>query len=159
MFFRLLFLGIVFIVSNGANAAQRSMVNFELLQDQQVQNHGYVLVSEKLKAWNKGLQTSYLKLQCKPLPTGKTEKLLSTVNLFDGLRVTHQKLNGSIVLTVELSKVKPRLVEIRKLSAGECIDLAPILTKTVETYKIADNKGTESIYTFGQSMQVKLSVN
>ncbi len=156
---RMLFIGVLLVLSSHVGATQRLMVNFELIQDKTIQEQGYVLVSDKLKTWNKGLQTSYLKLQCKQLNSGKTEKQLSTVSLFDGLQVTHQRVEDFIELTVTVNKVKPRFIEIRKLAANECQEMSPIVTKTTETYKVAAKTGLNGSYPFGQFKTFKYSVN
>tara|TARA_R110001592_G_scaffold89734_1_gene263724 strand:+ start:188 stop:703 length:516 start_codon:yes stop_codon:yes gene_type:complete len=159
MLIRLLCIGVLFILSNTVGATERLMVNFELKQDSNIQEQGYVLVSNNLKTWNKGLQKSYLKLKCKQLGSGKTEKLLSTVDLFDGLKVSHQRLGDSIEFTVVLSKVQPRYIEIHKLAVDECKDLSPIVTTTVETYRFMAKKGLNESHPFGSLMTFRNSVN
>jgi len=159
MLIRILFIAVLLIVGNAVGAKERLMINFELMQDKVIVEQGFVLVTSTLRGWNKGMQTSYLKLTCKPLANGKVEKLFSTVNLFDGLKVTHQKLGDSIELTVVLNNVTSRFNEIHNLPANQCKDMSPVLTTTVETYQFDTKKGVLESRAFGDSMIFTHTVN
>ena len=106
----------------------------------------------KQHTWSKGLQRSYLKLRCKQLESGKTEKLLSTVDHFDGFRVTHQLAENEVVLTVVRTIVQPRLTEIRALAKNECKDLSPIVTTTTLSFTLPAVDGNTESCPFGENM-------
>ncbi|TMM47715.1 hypothetical protein [Colwellia ponticola] len=159
MSIRLVFIGLLFIVSTAVDAKERLMINFELMENKTMIEQGSVLVTKKLKGWNKGMQTSYLKLACKPLANGKVEKLYSTINFFDGLKVTHQQVGDTIELMVKRSKVTSRFTEIHNLPANQCKDMVPVLTTTVETYQFGIKKGIKDSRPFGDSMTFHYHVN
>ena len=100
---------------------------------------GIVHVSRITRTWSNCLQRSYLKMRCKSRESGKIEKLYSTEDHFHGLRVTHQLQDKQIKLTVVQTNVQPRLLEIRSVLKDECKNLAPIVTKTSETYRFSVN--------------------
>lgn len=158
MFIRILFVGLLLIVSTAVDAKERLMINFELIQGKVVVDKGSVLVTKKLKGWNKGMQASYLKLACKTLANGKVEKLYSTINYFDGVKVTHQKIGDTIELMVKRSKVTSRFTDIHKLSANQCKDMAPVLTTTIENYTFGTQKGITESRAFGDSMTFNYNV-
>lgn len=158
MFARLLSIGVLIFISSVACANERLAIQFTLMLDEALIHKGSILVSPKISGWNKGLKKSYLKLRCKELPDGSIEKSLSTVDLFDGLQLTQQKINDSIELNVVLSNVKPRLLEIKKLAKNECVDLSPVVTKTTEKYNFVATKGTKEPQLFGTSMIFKANI-
>ena len=95
---------------------------------------GNILVSQELHTWSKWLKRSYLRLRCQQTETGKTQKLYSTVDHFDGLSVSHQLAGNNIELKVVHSMVKPRLAEIHALPKNECKDMSPIVTTVSQNY-------------------------
>ncbi|MFT6900121.1 MAG: hypothetical protein ACJAXS_000276 [Colwellia sp.] len=159
MFIRLLFTGVLFGLSQQISATDKLIVNFELMQDKSLQSQGNVLITSKLTTWNKGLRSSYLQLKCRKLENGKTEKLFSSIDYFDGLKVTHQMLNDEVELTVVHSRVRPQAIEIHKLPDDECKDMSPIVTTTVETYKFKAKKSLTESYSFGKNMTFSYSLN
>ncbi|MBA6262342.1 hypothetical protein [Colwellia sp. Bg11-12] len=159
MFKRLLFIGVLFALSQQVSATDKLIVNFDLKQEKSVRSQGNVLVTSKLTTWNKGLRSSYVQLKCRQLENGKTEKLFSSIDYFDGLKVTHQMLNDEVELTVVHSRVKPQAIEIHKLPDDECKDMSPIVTTTVETYKFMAKKGLTESYPFGKNMTFSYSLN
>ena len=152
MITRLLLLGILLTVTISASAAERFSLKIDLAQGEKVVERGRALVSQKQRTWSKGLQRSYLKLRCKQLESGKTEKLLSTVDHFDGFRVTHQLAENEVVLTVVRTIVQPRLTEIRALAKNECKDLSPIVTTTTLSFTLPAVDGNTESRPFGENM-------
>jgi len=131
MTMRLLLLGMLLTTTTYAGAVERFFsLKFELIHNPKTIERGNVIVSKEPHTWSKGLKRSYLRLRCNQLESGKTEKLLSTVDLFAGLRVTHQLVGSNIELTVVRNIVQPRMVEIRALAKNECKDLYPAVTTT-----------------------------
>ena len=152
MFARFLLLGILITATTFVSATERFSMSFELTQSDKMIERGRALISGKQRTWSKGLQRSYLKLRCNQLQSGKTEKLLSTVNHFAGLRITHQIAGDKVELSVVRSVVTPRLVEIRALARNECNDLSPIVTTTTKTYSFPAADGINESSPFGESL-------
>lgn len=157
MLIRILFVGVL-LLSHTVESKERLMINFELMQDKVMVEQGFVLVTKRLRGWNKGMQASYLKLTCKPLANGKVEKLFSTINYFDGIKVTHQKVGDTIELMVKRSKVTSRFTEIHNLPTNQCKDMAPVITTTVENYTFGTQKGVTESRPFGSSMTFNYNV-
>lgn len=151
MIIRFILLGIL-LASTHASAAERYRLQIDLRQGETIIERGRALVTEKQRTWSKGLQRSYLKLQCKQLESGKKSKSLSSVDHFAGLRVTHQLVKDNVELTVVRIAVQPRMAEIHALTKNECKDLLPIITKTTLTYSFPAGNGNSEARPFGESM-------
>jgi hypothetical protein len=115
-------------------SAERFLLSFELLEGEKTLEKGKAIISQNKRTWQKGLQRSFLKLDCQQTKTGEMKKLYSTVDFFTGLRVTHQLVESNIEINVARTIGKPRVTEIRALPAEECIELAPFIDTTVQSY-------------------------
>ena len=133
---RFFLFAIILTTTASATAGERLLMNFEIVSGANTLHWGKVFVTEKKSSWSKGLKRSYLKLRCQQKDTEGMRKTYSTVDLFDGLRISHQRVENKIKLTVILSTVKPRLTEIRALSRDECKDMSPIVTSVTKSYNI-----------------------
>jgi len=158
MITRLLLLGVLLNTMTSASAAERFSLKFDLTQDEIVIERGSTLVSQKQRTLSKGLKRSYLKLRCNLKESGKTEKLLSTVDHFAGLLVTHQTAENEVVLTVVRTVVQPRLVEIRALEKHECKDLSPIVTTTTLSFSMPAEDGKTESRPFGENMNFRATL-
>lgn len=134
----------------GAHAAERFLLDFEFTAGKKTLERGKAIVTPKKHTWNKGLERSFLKLDCGLTKSGKMKKLYSTVDYFTGLRVTHQLAENNIEITVVRTKVQPRLTEIRALSEEECKDLAPIISTTTQTYIFPAKHGVDESHSFDE---------
>ena len=158
MIIRFLLFAIFLILTTSVIAAEQLLLDFKLSQGERKIEAGKALVSQKLNIWSKGVKRSYLKLRCKQLESGKTEKLYSTVDHFDGLQITHQLVDGKVELIVVRNTVQPRLAEIRRLSKKECRDMFPIVSTTTETYSLAAKGGINESRSFGDNMTFWASI-
>ena len=158
MLTRLCVFGISLLLSHTASANEKFMINFELLQGKTQLEQGSLPTSKKLVGWNKGRQKSYLRLSCNQQDNGNAEKLLSTIDLFDGLKITQKTLGDLIELTVVFNKVTSSNLAIRALDKNECVELAPTVDTITETYRFVAHKGLEQDQPFGQFMTFKSSI-
>ena len=131
---RYLLLGMCLMMTSPLVAAERTLIDFELIKGKIVIENGRLLVSEKPRTWSQGLKRSYLKLGCRQLESGRVEKRYSNVDYFSGFSVKHRIVDNTLALIAERSSVKSRLKEIRALAKDECKELAPIVTTTKQTY-------------------------
>ncbi|MFW2373270.1 MAG: hypothetical protein ACN4GM_09120 [Gammaproteobacteria bacterium] len=152
MIIRLLLLASFITMAGNANATQRFVLDFSLIQGETKIESGKLVATKKFNTWSKGVKRSYLKLRCHQNTTGKIEKLYSTVDYFDGLTISHQLLAGKVELTVVRNSVQPRLLEIRALSRTECKDMSPVVSTTSETYSFPANDGLSESRPFGENM-------
>lgn len=152
MIIRFLLFTIFLITTTSAIAAEQLLLDFKLSQGERKIEAGKVLVSQKINIWSKGVKRSYLKLRCQQLESGKTEKLYSTADHFDGLQITHQLVEGKVELIIVRNTVQPRLAEIRGLSKKECREMSPIVRTTTETYSLAVKDGINESRPFGENM-------
>lgn len=151
-------IGILLTVPFSANASDRFVLDFRITQGESKVVSGKALVSQKMNTWSRGVKRSYLKLRCQQQKSGSTEKLYSTVDLFDGLQITHQLVGSKLELTVVRSSVQPRLLEIRALSKHECGDLSPIVTNTTESYSFSAKDGVNETRSFGELMTFRANI-
>lgn len=159
MIIRFLLFAILFTATVSASATEQFLVNFELVRDgSSVLERGKLLVSEKPHTWSKGLKRSYLKLRCQQTETGKMQKLYSTVDLFDGLSVSHQLVANNVELTVVSSAIKPRLAEIHALSKSECKEMSPIVTTVSQKYIFPATDGTKDSWSFSENNTFQVTI-
>lgn len=152
MFKRLLVLSMFLATGALVYAGSPYVLNFDLSSNHNQVYRGEINVSNNTHTWSKGLQRSYLRLRCHPQESGKMEKLYSTVDHFAGFRVTHQLVEKNIEITATYSNVQPRLVEIRALPKGECMDLSPVVSTTTEVYSFPAKEGVDESLPFGKGM-------
>lgn len=154
-----IFVFIIFLsMALPAYSAQLYLLDFDLYQGEKLIDRGKTTVSSNSHSWNRGLTRSYLKLKCNPQRTGKTEKLLSTVDLFSGLHVTHKLVGEQIEVSIKYTTVKPRLVEIRALPGEKCENLAPIQSSISENYSYAARNTTMESRKFGKNMNFRVKI-
>ncbi|MDT8385052.1 MAG: hypothetical protein RRB22_11610 [Gammaproteobacteria bacterium] len=149
---RFLLLAALFATTVSAHAADRFLMDFELLQGDKLIERGKAIVSQKQYTWNKGIQRSFLQLSCQRTASGKMEKVYTSVEYFTGVSVTHQLLGETIELAVLHRVVQPRLAEIRALSAEACEELSPRVTTTTQTYHLPAKDNGEASFGFGKDM-------
>ncbi len=119
-----------------AQAAERSVLRFQLLDGTRVLESNLAVVADETRTWSRGLDRSYLRQRCHTLESGAVERRLSTENLFSGMRIKH-RLNGDhIEVEVTRNVVKPVLTEIRQTPKGECRDLEPVATVQQRSYRL-----------------------
>lgn len=155
---RFLLLVALFAITISAHAADRFLMDFELLQGDKLIERGKAIVSQKQYTWNKGIQRSFLQLSCQRTASGKLEKVYSTVEYFTGVSVTHQLLEETIEFTVLRRVVQPRLAEIRALSADECEELSPLVATTTQTYRLPTTSNGEASFDFGKEMSCRVKL-
>lgn len=158
MYKRILLLGLLFCTSHNLYAAERYLLRFEITQGVQKVDSGKTYITKKKDTWSRGLRSSYLVLSCHHKDDRMMEKRFSTVDHFDGLRISHQLDGDQVILEVVRNKVKPRLTEIRALPRNSCKDLAPIVTSHKANYRLAANDGITEIHPFGEGMSIKFSL-
>lgn len=141
----------LFSTSVSICAAERVLMNFEFLAGGKIINQGNAIVSIKKKTWKKGLQRNFLKLSCRPNESGNIKKAYSTIELFTGLKITHQLIEKNIELTVVRTVGQPRVAEIRALPEGKCEDLSPLFTTTTQTYTLPVKNGLNESRPFDES--------
>lgn len=149
MVIRFMLLGIILTTAASVTAGELLLMNFELASGKSTLHRGKVFITEKKSTWSKGLKRSYLKLRCeqKGNDTEGVRKLYSTVDLFDGLSISHQRAENKVILTVVRSAVKTRLAEIRALSRNECKDMSPIVSSVTKSYNFpADGSGETMLF-------------
>ena len=150
---------LIFLPSmNTLGAAERLYIQFELSQKDVVINRGNDHATHKPHSWNRGLSSSYLRLRCEQVETGKFKKMYSLVDHFSGLRVTHRLVEDSIEVTVYHSVVQNRRAEIHDLPKHQCRELAPIVTVVKETYNFPAKTGLNEVRKFGENMNFRLAV-
>ena len=142
---RFLLFVIMLTTMASATAGEFLLMNFELVSGANVLHRGKLFITEKTDSWSKGLRRSYLKLRCEQKSPEGMLKTYSTVDLFDGLTISHQLVKNKVNLTVTLSSVKPRLIEIRALSRDECRDMSPIITSQTRAYSFAAAASGETL--------------
>lgn len=155
MAMRYVVFGMLMAVAAAPLAAERFLMNFELIQGENKVEWGRTFVSHKPYTWSKGLRRSYLRLRCKADASGKVQKLYSTVDHFAGLRITHKLIGERVEVTVIRDVVQSRLAEIRAVPKGACKELAPIVTTTTETYAFPAQDESSVSQPFGEAMAFK----
>ena len=155
---RFLLFGIFLTVATSAIAEEQFLVNFELVKGGTIVERGKILVSEKPHIWSKGLKRSYLKLHCQQKETGGVQKLYSTVDLFYGLSVSHQRVEDNIQLTVVRSMIKPRLAEIHALAKNECSDMSPVVSKVTQTYSYSAKATFNEQRPFSEDISFRVTI-
>lgn len=135
-----------------AYSAQRYLPEFDLYQREKLIHRVKTTVSTKSHTCNRGLSKSYLKLKCNPHQNTKTEQLLSTVDLFSGLRITRKLVGEQPEVSVRYTTLKPRLVQIQALPKDKCENLEPIETSTHEFYSYAATISNNDSRKFGNNM-------
>ncbi|MCW9013132.1 MAG: hypothetical protein OQL06_05055 [Gammaproteobacteria bacterium] len=158
MFIRLLLLGIFFTSPISASGAERYILDFKLNQGQKKIEWGKSFVTSKKYTWNKGLKRTYLKVRCEQQASGKTQKSLSLIDQFSGLRITHQLEGNEVKLTVVRDVVQPRLTEIRALGKDECREISPGVTTTSQSYSFPARPGTSEQRLFGEDMTFQITL-
>ena len=153
-----LLFGVFFSVTNSAIAAEKFLLNFELVKGGSIVERGKILVSEKPHIWSKGLKRSYLQLRCQQRETGGMQKLYSTVDLFNGLSVSHQRVDDNLKLIVVHSMVKPRLTEIHDLAKNECKDMSPIVPTVTQTYSYPAKAVTKEQRPFSDNITFRVTI-
>ena len=139
-------------------AAERFMVDFELLKGKRVIESGRLLVTEKSRTWGRGLTRSYLKLSCQQNESGKVEKRYSNVDQFSGFTVKHRIVDNNLELIAERSSIKPRLIEIRVVAKNDCKELAPVVTSTRQIYSIPAVGGTKESHPFDEKTTFRVTL-
>ena len=142
----------LFITSANAHTAERFLMNFELVAGEKTVNKGNAIVTNKKKTWQKGLQRSFLALDCRQNKTGGLEKLFSTVDHFTGLRVTHRLVGKNLELNVVRIVGQARITEIRALPKGKCKDLSPLFTTTTQAYTFPAKRDVDESRQFDVNM-------
>lgn len=159
MITRFLLFGFLLTTMTCVSATERFSLKIDLTQSEKVVERGMALVSPKRRTWSRGLQRSYLKLRCNRLESGEMEKLLSTVDHFAGLRVTHQLTENEVVLSVVRTVVQPRQLEIRALAKNECKELSPIVTTTTLSFRLPAEDGKSESRPFGEKMVFRATLH
>lgn len=145
MIIRFLLLAIILTASTGAAADDKWIMSFELASEAKTLYRGNILLAGKKMSWSKGLQRSYLRLRCEQKDAKEVLKTYSTVDLFDGLRLSYQLVENKVKLSVTHSTVKSRLAEIHALSSGECREMLPIVTSATQSYSLPVNGSGETL--------------
>lgn len=157
MVMRYLLLAIVLTASLSATAGEPLLMNFELASGENTLHRGKIFITEKKDTWSKGLRRSYLKLRCEQKDAKDVQKTYSTVDHFDGLKVSHQLVKNKVKLTITRSAVKPRLDEIRALPRGECKEMLPIVTSVTQSYSFpVDGSGETLLFSEGITFKYTL---
>jgi len=152
MIIRIFLLGLLITATTSAICAERLQMNFELTHNEKILERGKAIISMKLHTLNKGLKSSYLKLNCRREESEKILKLHSTVDLFAGMQISHQIIEDKVQLKVVKITVQPRLTEIRALTKNECKDMSPIVNTTAHSYSFPAVKGINESRAFGDNM-------
>jgi len=158
MIIRFLLTSLLLSAATTAQADNQLQLAFDLTQGDNLLEKGIVFVSKEQHTWSKGRKSSYLKLSCQQPASGKIQKLYSTEDLFDGLRITHRLVENNIVLTVLHNIVLPRLNEIRALGKGECKNISPLVTTTSQTFRFTAKADHKASHPFGSSMVFKTRI-
>ena len=159
MILRLLLLCMLFTIMMPAGAAERFVMKFELTQDEKIVYKGRMIVSEKTRNWSNGIKQSYLQLRCKPLNSGRLQRMYSNIDSFSGLRITHHIVGSNVELTVARNIVQPRLDEIRAVARkNECKEMLPIITTTSESYKFPTKDSAFESRPFGEKMMFSVKL-
>lgn len=137
---------------------QLFLLEFDLTSGESLIGRGKTTVSKTSHSWNRGLSRSYLKLRCNKLPSGKTEKLLNTVDLFAGLVIIHELAGDKINIKVKYTQVQPRLQEIRALPKNKCEDMSPIFTSVTDTFTYKAEPQKDVTQPFGNGMLFRVNI-
>ena len=162
---RYLLFGICLMMTSPLVAAERFLVNFDLLKGKNVIESGKFLVSEKQRTWSKGLKRSYLKLTCHKNESGIIEKRYSNVDHFSGFSVKHRIVDNTLELIAERSSAKPRLLEIRVVPKKECKEPSPIVTTARQIYSypatgiISESRPFDDKLTFRVTIKSMLEID
>jgi len=159
MLIRILFLAVCLAPSFTAVAADQLLLDFKILQAERKIEQGKIMVTDKKHVWSRGLKRTYVKIRCVENSTGKIHKSYSMVDLFSGVRVTHQLDSNQIKLSVVRTTVQPRLQEIRALEKNECKDLSPIVNTISQDYTLPLNIDTNHQQAFGDKMIFQMSIH
>jgi len=158
MIIRFLLTSLLLSAATTALADNQLQLAFDLTQGGNLLERGMVFVSKEQHTWSKGRKSSYLKLSCQKPTSGKIQKLYSTEDLFDGLRIKHRLVENNVVLTVFHNIVQPRLNEIRALAKSECRDIAPMVTTTSQTFRFIVKVDHKDSHPFGENMIFKTRI-
>jgi len=155
---RYLLFGICLTMMSPLVAAERFLVDFELLKGKSVIESGRLLVTKKSRTWSKGLKRSYLRLACHQNESGKVEKQYSNEDLFSGFTVKHRIVDNNLELIVERSSVKTRLIEIRVVAKNDCKELGPVVTTTRQSYSFPAAGVTKESYRFDEKTTFRVTI-
>ena len=158
MFIRSLFSALFLMSSFSVASADQFFLDFTINQGDRKNEGGKFFVSNNQYVWSKGTKRTYAKVRCMKKSSGQHQSF-SMLDLFSGVRITHELDGGEVKLTVVRNTVQPVLKELRSLAKDECRELSPIVTTTTQQYSFPAKTSKGIQYAFGEKYTFNVKLN